>query len=56
MAEGSGARGAPPPFTDEELEHLGVRDPGVRAWMEARAGSDQASGDDQAPTARQPPG
>jgi hypothetical protein len=34
MAEGSGARGAPPPFTDEELEQLGVRDPGVRAWME----------------------
>jgi hypothetical protein len=34
MAEGSGARGAPPPFTDEELEQLGVRDPGVQAWME----------------------
>jgi hypothetical protein len=34
MADGSGARGAPPPFTDQELEQLGVRDPGVRAWME----------------------
>ena len=34
MAEGSGAKGAPPPFTDEELQALGVRDPGVRAWME----------------------
>ncbi|HZA83411.1 MAG TPA: hypothetical protein VFC13_18415 [Actinomycetes bacterium] len=34
MAGGSGAKGAPPPFTDEELQALGVRDPGVRAWME----------------------
>jgi hypothetical protein len=34
MAEGSGAKGAPPPFTDEELEDLGLHDPGVQAWME----------------------
>ena len=34
MAEGSGAKGAPPPFSDEELEDLGLHDPGVRAWME----------------------
>jgi hypothetical protein len=34
MAEGSGAKGAPPPFTDEELEDLRLHDPRVLAWME----------------------
>ena len=33
MAEGSGAKGAPRPFTDEELDRLGVEDPAVLAWM-----------------------
>jgi hypothetical protein len=33
MAEGSGAKGAPHPFTDEELHHVGLDDPGVLAWM-----------------------
>jgi hypothetical protein len=33
MAEGSGAKGAPHPFTDEELHAAGLDDPGVRAWM-----------------------
>jgi hypothetical protein len=47
MAEGSGAGGAPPPFTDEELEHLGVRDPGVRAWMEKHLPELQRSVDGQ---------
>jgi hypothetical protein len=34
MAEGAGAKGDPPPLSDEELEDLGLHDPGVRAWME----------------------
>jgi hypothetical protein len=34
MAEGSGAKGAPHPFTDEELSDLGLDDPGVLAWTE----------------------
>ena len=34
MAEGSGANGAPHPFTDEELDHMGLRDPDVRARIE----------------------
>jgi hypothetical protein len=33
MAEGSGAKGAPRPFTDEELDRLGLDDPRVLAWM-----------------------
>jgi len=33
MAEGSGAKGAPRPFTDEELHDAGLDDPGVLAWM-----------------------
>jgi hypothetical protein len=32
-AEGSGAKGAPHPFTDQELHAVGLDDPGVRAWM-----------------------
>ena len=35
MTGGSGANGAPHPFTDEELDHMGLRDPDVRARMEA---------------------
>jgi hypothetical protein len=34
MAEGSEANGAPHPFTDEELDHMGLRDPDVRARIE----------------------
>ena len=34
MTGGSGANGAPHPFTDEELDHMGLRDPDVRARME----------------------
>jgi hypothetical protein len=33
MAEGSGAKGAPHPFPDEELD-AGLDDPSVRVWME----------------------
>jgi hypothetical protein len=33
MTEGPGAKGAPHPFTDEELHHLGLDDPRVLAWM-----------------------
>jgi hypothetical protein len=33
MTGGPGSNGAPHPFTDEELDHLGLRDPNVRAWM-----------------------
>jgi hypothetical protein len=33
MAEGSGAKGAPHPFTDEELD-AGLDDPRVLDWME----------------------
>ena len=33
MAEGSGAKGAPHPFPDEELD-AGLDDPRVRVWME----------------------
>ena len=33
MTGGSGAKDASHPFTDEELHHLGLDDPGVRAWM-----------------------
>jgi hypothetical protein len=33
MTGGPGPTGAPHPFTDEELDHLGLRDPNVRAWM-----------------------
>jgi hypothetical protein len=35
MTGGTGANGAPHPFTDEELDHMGLRDPDVRARMEA---------------------
>jgi hypothetical protein len=34
MAEGPGSKAVPRPLTDEELDHLGLRDPGVRAWTE----------------------
>ena len=34
MTGGSGANGAPHPFTDEELDHMGLRDPNVRARIE----------------------
>jgi hypothetical protein len=33
MTGGSGAKGAPHPFTDEELSDLGLDDPGVLAWV-----------------------
>jgi hypothetical protein len=33
MAEGSGAKGAPHPIADEELDAAGLRDPRVLAWM-----------------------
>jgi hypothetical protein len=34
MTEGPEAKDAPHPFTDEELHHLGLDDPGVLAWTE----------------------
>ena len=33
MAEGSGSKDAPHPFTDEQLHNVRLDDPGVRAWM-----------------------
>jgi hypothetical protein len=33
MAEGSGAEGAPRPFTDEEFHDVELDDPDVQAWM-----------------------
>jgi hypothetical protein len=34
MTGGPGSNGAPHPFTDEELDHMGLRDRDVRVWME----------------------
>jgi hypothetical protein len=34
MTEGSGAKDASHPFTHEELDRLGLYDPGVRVWIE----------------------
>jgi hypothetical protein len=34
MTGGPGSNGIPRTFPDEELDHMGLRDPGVRAWTE----------------------
>jgi hypothetical protein len=34
MTGGPGSNGVPRTFPDEELDHMGLRDPGVRAWTE----------------------
>jgi hypothetical protein len=34
MTGGPGSNGVPHTFPDEELDHMGLRDPGVRAWTE----------------------
>jgi len=46
MTEGSGATGAPHPFTDEKLHDAGLDDPHALAWMEAHLPEfrEQASG------------
>ena len=34
MTEGPGSNGVPRTFSDEELDHMGLRDPGVLAWWD----------------------
>jgi hypothetical protein len=34
MTEGPGSNGVPRTFSDEELDHMGLRDPGVLSWWD----------------------